>query len=222
MYRTLLAVTIVLSLLSLLNAQLGVAYSRDGSVSYHGKNLGTLEYKVPGSAFIFDSQVLIAGPSPIRGFLYIVLFDEHHGGIKAYIANGKSRAILSDDIIKEFPWSGHTVESRVGPDISWSPDEVYAVTPDIGEVQHHVNIIDLRSGKSARVNIGDLSQGECEIQSISMEGSRWLGARDFVFTVQIWTNPWSDVKCPANVKHPSYEAIIDVNTKQIKFQKREP
>ena len=194
-------------------ARQGIVYSKSGSVSYQGQLLGKLD--VPAG-----STVLLVGPSPIKAYSFVVLWDGDSGGIKGYIIDGSAKKIIVKDIVKEFFADGFKVQNRIGSEISWSPDEVYAVTPDIGEVQDHINILDVESGSSDRFNIGKLARGECETQAISIKNSRWRGSRDFVFDVLIEEFLLSEVECPKNVKYPHYEAVVNVETKEIKFRKK--
>lgn len=191
----------------------GIDYSKSGSVSYQGQLLGQLD--VPAG-----STVLIVGPSPMKVYSFVVLWDGDSGGIKGYVIDGDAKKIVVKNIVKEFVADGFKVQNRIGSEISWSPDEAYAVTPDIGEVQDHINIIDVQSGSSDRVNIGKLERNECEIQAISIKNSRWRGSRELVFDVLIEENPWSEAECPKNVKYPRYEAVVNVETKEVKFQKK--
>ena len=194
------------------DARQGIAYSKSGSVSYQGQLLGKLD---PAG-----STVLMVGPSPLKAYTFVVLWDGDSGGIKGYVLDGGAKKIIVKDIVKEFVADGSKVQNRIGPEISWSPDEAYAVTPDIGEVQDHINIIDIKSGSSDRFNIGELARGECEIQTISIKNSHWRGSRGFVFDVSIEEFLLNEADCPKNVKYPRYEAVVNVETKEIKFQKK--
>jgi len=194
-------------------AKQGITYSKSGSVSYQSQLLGKLDV-------LAGSTVLIAGPSPIKAYSFVVLWDGDSGGVGGYVIDGDAKKVVVKDIVKEFLADGFKVQNRIGTEVSWSPDEIYAVTPDIGEVQDHINIIDVKSGTSEHFNIGKLERGECEIQAISIKNSRWRGSREFLFDVLIEENPWSEVECPKNVKYPRYEAVVNVETKEIKFQKK--
>lgn len=195
-------------------ASRGVVYEKNGSVTFQGKALGQLD--VPAG-----SKVLIAEPSPLKGYTFIVPWDGDQGGIKGLVIDGSKRIAVAD-IVQKYKPEGYQypVENRVGPEIKWSPDEAYAVTPDIGEVQDHINIVDLRSGRSTHFHVGNLEQGECEIQGVNLTDARWSGTREIIFEITVSENPWSDIECPKNAKYPLYQATVNVETKEIKLQKK--
>lgn len=192
----------------------GLLVNRKGFVTFEGLPLGRLDFCAP-------SALRISRPSPRKGYIYTVLWDGDHGGTDAFVIDPKTQSIHVRGIVQEYRVEGYSypVENRVGSEIFWSPDESYAITPDIGEVQDHINVIDLKMRRSVHLSVGHKERNECDLQSISTKGSRWLTPTEFVFHVDVGKNPWSEVPCPADNRGPTYEGTVNVETLKIEYRR---
>jgi len=193
----------------------GLSVTRKGFVTFKGQPLGRLDFCSP-------SALRVSRPSARKGYLYVVLWDGDHGGTEAYVVDPREGSVRVRGIVQKFRPEGYSypVENRVGPEIFWSPDERYAVTPDIGEVQDHINVIDLEGRRSTHLSLGHFERNECDAQVVMMNGSRWRSATEFVFRVDVAENPWSDIPCPDRAQNPQYEAVVNVETLAVDFERK--
>lgn len=180
----------------------------DGSVYFKGRLI--YKFKVMDVAF----ELHISPSSPVRGYFFVMLWDTDKGGMGGLIVDGKAGGVIAS-LTRE----NKNFTQIVGEEIRWSPIEGFAVIPERGEVQRHVNLIDLIRGDVFSVDIGNLTQNKCQLQYIDKRNGSWLNDETYLFQVAFENMPveWREggVVCNEKAKYPAYQMSVNARTRQI-------
>lgn len=185
-------------------------FSKDGSIYFKNKII----YKYEEYSDV-ATELHISQPSAVHGYYYVVLWDTDTGGLGGVIIDGKE-----GQVIARFTRDMRNFFQVIGEEICWSPNESYAIVPERGEGQRHVNVIDLKRGNIFPLDIGNLVQNECQFQFIDNGNGSWLNDETYRFRVGISLNPWWEemtkgLKCNENEHYPEYEVEVNARTRQV-------
>lgn len=185
----------------------GFAFQKDGAITLLGNTFGRckIDPKYPES-----SEVYISGPSPARGYYYVLCWVEHEGGISAQIVKGHTGGIIASNFIPK-DWG-------VGKWVSWSPEDRYAITHAVGEVtMGDMVFIDLQGGRSEPLHfrhIATLARNnyQPEIQYIDKQSIRWLDSHRFTIRLYVTCNPYEVENCDTDRVLRQNSVTVDLDT----------
>lgn len=183
-------------------------FSKDGSIYFKNKIILKYEY------LDVASELHISPPSPMRSYFYAVLWDADKGGLGSVVVDGREGKVIA-----RFTQDRRKPIQVIGEEIRWSPNESYAIFPERGEVQRHVNVIDLKRGNVFPIDIGNLEQNKCQLQHVDNGNGSWLNDETYLFRVGFENMPveWreSGIKCNENEHYPDYEVEVNARTRRV-------
>lgn len=189
------------------------SFSRGGSVYYKNRLIHRFE------SLDVSLELHVSRPSPLRGYFHAVFWDTDKGGVGWVIIDSKNRSVVA----RSSKYSANGLVQVTGEEIRWSPAERYAIVPERGEVQRHVNVIDLDRGAVSSVDIGNLEQNKCQLQHIDSNDGKWLNDETYLFQVGIENMPahWREqgVVCNENERYAGYKVTLYARTRRFQLKR---
>jgi hypothetical protein len=196
---------------------LGMRFHRDARVEYEGEVLFTAR-----SALATD-RLILAAPSSRRKLLYVLHYDDDHGGLQGAIVSLAERRPLIRSMVRPDQVRGQSPGSEVhqlAEWITWSPGEQRALTFQPGE-NTVTALVPIDLGARTVEFTGDYTMSVVSppnaLHRPETASIRWLSDDVVAFRVDVTCNPWLEHSCNSE-PYFRYWAEIDLRSRATRIR----
>lgn len=189
----------------------GISVTTDGRILFHDEEIG----RIPDAG---AARASFSKPSPRRGLIYVNHEDTDHGGLQGSIIDPASGRLIVKSMLPEERIRGNgnaTDVVQICEDISWSPEEDYAIVSECGEVIRSLVVADLANGRSRVLDVGSFERDSCDRQYLDVGTSPWVSATTLRVKVVLHKNPWAEENCPDDRDYPTYDLLVDASSLKV-------